>query len=109
MMYSEVGKYSQAPRAIKASGAKTVRPGRGASAINRNRPRARRTDTKLRIVFAVSNRSKLYCSTAAKPRAIVDDSERLMKTAQKQRSSAGSDERRQRSAIGNRKMTAPGR
>jgi hypothetical protein len=108
-MYSEEGKYNQAPRAIKVSGAKMVRFGRGASGGNRNRPRARSTNTRLRIVFAVSNRSKLYCSATAKPRVIIDVSERLMKTPQKQRSSAASVARRQRSAIGDRKIMAPGR
>ena len=102
MMYSADGKYSQSPRPIRTSGASAVRPGRGASGSSRNRPRASSATATPTTRFAASSRSKVYCSAAARPKATVDDSERLMKTAQNARSSARSAARRARSATGKR-------
>ena len=108
--YSAAGaaKYIHTPAAIKTSGIAAVQRGGGA-APRRRFPRDPRASAAASATSHATSAPSEYAPSAASANARVVVMMTLMMTAQKRRSSAGNAARFERSAMGNRKTTAPGR
>src|SRR5688500_15965336 len=109
--YSAAGtaKYIQTPAAIKAAGRAAVQRGQRAGLPRRNLPRDASASMAASTALQPARAPREYTLMAASANATVVVTMTLMITAQNRRSSAGSAARFERSAIGRRKMIAPGR
>src|SRR5688572_61147 len=109
--YSAAGtaKYIHAPAAINAAGSTAVQFGQGAIAPRRKLPRDASPRAAVSTTLHHTSQRSEYALIAASTNATVVVTMMLMMTAQNRRSSAGNAARFGRSAIGSRKMTAPGR
>ena len=111
LTYSAGGTKKKIPAASssKASGAPAVQVGRGASPPKRSFSRHNSPMVRLIPPLTKITRSSWNEPVAASANATMEESARLMATAQNTRSSAESAALRERSPRGSRKMSAPGR
>ncbi len=109
--YSAAGaaKYIHTPAAINTAGSTAVQFGRGAVAPRRTLPRDASARAAASAALHHTSPRREYALIAASTNATVVVTMMLMMTDQNRRSSAGNAARFGRSAIGIRKMTAPGR